>query len=106
MQEALISIVIPAYNAEKFIEETIRSVIAQNYTHWELIIVDDGSTDNQNKLIEKLMLEDERIFLFGQKNKGVSAARNYGYSKAKGDLLAFLDADDVWLADNLFFEIR
>lgn len=101
MKETLVSVIIPAYKAEKYIEETINSVLAQTHVHFELIIVDDGSPDNQSKIIEPLVASDKRIQYIKQENGGVSSARNHGYRLSKGDYLAFLDADDCWLPDNL-----
>jgi glycosyltransferase involved in cell wall biosynthesis len=97
----LVSVVIPAYKAEKYIAETVQSVIAQTYPNWEIIIVDDGSPDNQKEVIQALCAGDSRISYVYQENKGVSVARNLGISRAKGDLIALLDADDFWLPENL-----
>jgi glycosyltransferase involved in cell wall biosynthesis len=96
----LVTVVIPAYKAEAFIAETIQSVIDQTYTNWELIIIDDGSPDNQKKIIEPF-LADPRIQYHYQENAGVSAARNSGMDKSKGEFIAFLDADDMFLPNNL-----
>lgn len=97
----LVSIVVPAYNAEKYIAETIDSVIAQTYTNWELIIVNDGSKDNTLQIIESYSKNDKRISFITKPNTGVSDTRNTGIEKAKGEFIAFLDADDVWLSSNL-----
>lgn len=88
------SIVIPAYNASRFIEETLSSVLEQTFSDYEVIIVNDGSTDNTQQIIENI--KDERIRLSNIPNKGVSHARNYGISQAIGKYVAFLDADDIW----------
>lgn len=90
---ALISVIIPIYNVEKFLDETIQSVLNQSYEEWELILVDDGSADNSVQVAEKY-LGDERISLIRQKNEGVSIARNRGLSLAKGKYIYFLDSDD------------
>jgi glycosyltransferase involved in cell wall biosynthesis len=95
-----VSVIVPAYNAESFITETIESVIAQTLQNWELIIVDDGSTD-KTVFIAEQFCSDARITVIRQKNAGVSAARNAGLLLAKGRYVAFLDADDVWLPENL-----
>jgi glycosyltransferase involved in cell wall biosynthesis len=95
-----ISVVIPAYNASKYLKESVSSVKAQSFRAWELIIVDDGSTDNTAEIAQEF-LSDERIHLIRQTNKGVSAARNAGIKTAKGKYVAFLDADDSFLKDNL-----
>jgi glycosyltransferase involved in cell wall biosynthesis len=95
-----ISIIIPAYNAEKTISETILSVIRQTYSNWELIVIDDGSKDCTSQVIRQYE-KDVRIIYFLQPNGGVSAARNNGIARARGNFIAFLDADDVWLENNL-----
>lgn len=89
-----ISIIIPLYNKEKSICTTIKSIIEQTYTFFELIIVDDGSTDGSYEIAQKF--KDPRIHFFSKLNGGVSSARNYGIQKAKYDHVAFLDADDYW----------
>jgi len=90
---SLVSIVMPAYNAEKYIEEAIQSVLMQTYKHWELIVIDDGSTDNTRSIIDTF--KDKRIHLISQENAGVSAARNRGIDIVKGEYITFLDADDT-----------
>lgn len=99
---ALVTIVMPAYNAQKYIEEAIRSVLMQTYEHWELIVIDDGSTDNTRPLIE--VFKNQRIHLISQENVGVSVARNRGLVVAKGKYITFLDADDVLPKESL--EVR
>ncbi len=89
-----VSIVMPAYNVSTFIAEAIRSVLAQTFTDFELIIVDDGSTDDTNLICKRF--EDPRIRLVSQKNRGLAGARNTGIRIAKGEYVAFLDADDKW----------
>ena len=93
-----VSVIIPTYNREKYISETIKSVLNQTYTNWELIIVDDGSTDNTCKIIKKF---DKKIKYIYQKNAGVQAARNKGFSASRGEYILFLDSDDVLLPHNL-----
>lgn len=102
----LVSVIIPAYKAEKYIEETIRSVLNQTYENVEIIVVNDGSPDNLESIVRKLQLEDDRLKYYKIKNLGVSYARNYGYSKSSGEYLAFLDADDVWLPNNLELKLK
>lgn len=92
----LVSIVIPCYNAEKYIVETIKSVINQTYSNWELIIVNDGSTDSSLNIIKEFAANDNRISFIDKSNSGVSDSRNKGLEKAKGNYIAFLDADDSW----------
>jgi len=95
-----ISIVMPAYNAAKYITESITSILNQSFTRWELIVVNDGATDNTTEIVSSF-LSDSRILLINQSNKGVSAARNAGISIAKGAFITFLDADDAYLPENL-----
>lgn len=92
--KSLISVIMPAYNAEVYITEAIESVLKQSWSNWELLIINDGSTDCTEEVI-KPFLSDKRIQYFKQENKGVSAARNVGLKNMKGDYFCFLDADDV-----------
>lgn len=110
----LVSIIVPVYNAAKYIEETIDSVIEQTYTKWELILVDDCSTDGSYELIkekiakfEHTKVSDEQsiVLLKNAKNSGAAKTRNNGIDAAKGRLIAFLDADDLWHPDKLYNEI-
>lgn len=96
-----VSVIIPLYNKEKAIEKTIRSVLKQSYTDFELIIVDDGSTDGSADIVRKMALADERIIYIYKDNGGVSSARNYGLSKSVGEWIVFIDADDEMLPNNL-----
>lgn len=97
----LVSIIMPSYNTGKYIADSIRSVVNQTYTNWELIIVDDCSTDNTD-LIVKQYLEDERIkYLKNEKNSGAAVSRNYALKEAKGKWIAFLDSDDLWHPEKL-----
>ncbi|WP_374286007.1 glycosyltransferase [Lactococcus sp.] len=89
----LISVVVPVYKVEKYIEECIKSIINQTYTNIEVIIVDDGSPDNSIEVIKDL-LEDKRLRVISQKNQGLSAARNTGIRAASGEFLSFIDSDD------------
>lgn len=88
------SVIIPLFNKEKFIEATLRSVLEQSFTNFEIIVINDGSTDSSAEIIKKFT--DFRIRYFSKENEGVSAARNYGIEKAEGEFIAFLDADDYW----------
>lgn len=106
MRPPLISIIIPAYNSSRFIEGTILSVLNQSYKAFELLIVDDGSTDNQKEIVQRMAEHDNRIQYFYQQNQGVSAARNFGFKKSTGEYVAFLDSDDIWLPDNLRLKIK
>jgi len=102
----LVSVIMPAFNAEFYIYEAIDSVIAQTYNNWELIIVDDGSTDASAKVVKGWMLKDKRIHYYYQENGKQGKARNLGISKSKGKYLAFLDADDLWLPEKLEIQIE
>ncbi len=106
MDKPLVSIIIPAYNAEKFIAESIESVINQTYTNWELLIVDDGSTDNTKAIIKSFCAKDARIQYFWQQNGKQGKARNLALQHALGVYIAFLDADDVWLPQKLDIQLQ
>lgn len=96
----LVSIIMPSYNTARFITETIQSVLAQTYTNWELIIVDDCSKDNTDEVVAAF--DDARIrYLKNAKNSGAAVARNYALREAKGRWIAFLDSDDIWLPEKL-----
>jgi teichuronic acid biosynthesis glycosyltransferase TuaG len=107
MKEALVSVVMPAYNAEKYIEQAIRSVQNQSYSNWELLICDDCSSDNTTHIIKKYQKKDDRIKLFElKKNSGVTIARNTSLENSIGKYIAFLDSDDYWLKDKLSVQIK
>lgn len=91
----MISIIIPAYNVNPYLEETCRSVIAQTYQEWEVLIIDDGSTDATPKIAQEMAARDPRFRVIKQENAGVSAARNTGLRNAQGEFILFLDADDL-----------
>jgi len=96
----LVSIITPTYNCGKYIAETIESVLAQTYTNWEMIIVDDCSTDNTKEIVESY--KDERIKYFcNDKNSGAAISRNKALREANGEWIAFLDSDDLWLPEKL-----
>ena len=98
-----VSIITPVFNSERYIEDTIKSVQAQTFTNWELLITDDCSTDNSVKLIKQFMNNDPRIKLFKlDTNLGSGVARNTSIEAASGDVIAFLDSDDLW--DNNFLD--
>ncbi|MDD3062873.1 MAG: glycosyltransferase [Massilibacteroides sp.] len=90
-----VSVVIPVYNTEAYVEEAVRSIMNQTLSDIEIIIVNDGSTDNSLQVIEKLSKEDKRINIYSQKNKGQSEARNLGIRHAKGEYIYFMDSDDI-----------
>jgi teichuronic acid biosynthesis glycosyltransferase TuaG len=103
----LISIITPLYNAESFITETISSIQKQTYSNWEVLIVDDSSTDLSSQIVEKLGLADSRIhFMRNNVNKGAAFCRNQGTERAKGEYIAFLDADDLWHEEKLEKQLR
>ena len=98
----LVSIITPCFNSEKFISQSIQSVIDQTYTNWEMIIVDDFSNDKTVEIIEKFSKIDNRIQLFKlDKNSGAGVARNFAIQKSSGNFIAFLDADDLWKPEKL-----
>jgi glycosyltransferase involved in cell wall biosynthesis len=103
---SLISVVIPCYNAEKYIAETLSSVLDQTYTAVEIVVVDDGSKDNSASIVKEIALINNNVRLFSKANSGVADSRNVGISQAKGEYIAFLDADDLFLLDNLAHKVR
>lgn len=96
MDDSLVSIITPCYNAEKYLRETIESVLGQSYRNWEMILVDDGSKDKTSEIIKEYSDIDSRIKYYYQNNSGSASARNYGLNNARGRYIALLDADDVW----------
>lgn len=97
----MISIIIPVYNAEQFIAETIDAILCQSYSDFEIIAIDDGSSDSSYEILRKLCTKDERVKVFHQSNAGVSAARNAGLSLAQGEYICFVDSDDIVETDYL-----
>lgn len=95
----------PAYNAARYIEESIITVIAQTYPHWELIVVDDGSTDATHEVVQRMAEQDERIKYVYQPNSKQGAARNNGIRHSNGKYIAFLDADDLWYPNKLELQL-
>lgn len=103
----LVSIITPTFNSEKHISETIKSIQAQTYTNWELLITDDCSTDNTASLINSIRQNDDRIKLFVQeKNQGTGVARIRCFNESKGDIIAFCDSDDIWKKNKLERQIQ
>ena len=106
----LVSIIMPSYNTGRFIEESITSVLAQTYTNWELIIVDDASTDNTDAVVESLKRHCERNeaihYLKNKKNSGAAISRNRALAQAKGKWVAFLDSDDLWAPEKLEKQLK
>ena len=102
LKEELVSVIVPVYNSEAYIEQTINSVKNQSHQNWEMIIVDDVSEDNSTEIIEEYIKKDSRIKLIKLKtNSGPARARNEAIKEAKGRYIAFLDADDLWLPEKL-----
>jgi len=106
MSDQLVSIIMPAYNAEKYIAASIESVIQQTYTYWELLIVDDGSTDQTAAIIKHYTSVDKRIKYFFQENGRQGKAKNLAIANSSGIFIAFLDADDLWLKEKLEVSIH
>ena len=100
---AKVSVIIPTYNRAEYVTHAIDSVLAQTYTDYEIIVVDDGSADNTKDVLLPYM---DRIRYIYQENAGLSAARNTGIKAAKGDWIAFLDSDDEWLPGKLAVQMR
>jgi glycosyltransferase involved in cell wall biosynthesis len=99
---SLVSIIIPAYNGEKFLPRSIGSVLAQTFTDWELIVVDDGSTDGTKKVVEEFIKKDHRIFYYYEENSGGPAKpKNTAWRYVRGEYVAYLDQDDEWLPEKL-----
>lgn len=96
----LVSVVIPAFNSGKFIREAIDSVLAQTYKNYEIIVVDDGSTDNTKEILQPYIKKGQIKYIY-QTNQRQAAARNNGIRRSKGELIAFLDSDDLWLPKKL-----
>ena len=93
MKSSLVSIIVPFYNAENYIKKTIGSVLAQTYQQFDIIVINDGSTDQSSEIIKTMM--DDRIHLVEHENQGVSFSRNKGIAMVKGEFVVFLDADDL-----------
>ena len=100
-----LSIIMPVYNAANTIRIGIKSIIAQSFTNWRLIIIDDGSSDGSSKICDEFSSQDNRILVIHQHNMGASAARNKGLQYANGEYIAFMDADDVLTSSNLYEKI-
>ena len=97
----LISVIVPVYNVEKYLEECLDSIQCQTYKNIEVLLVNDGSTDNSEEICERFCRQDSRFHLINQENKGLSGARNRGMSESKGEFITFVDSDDVIKEDML-----
>ena len=105
MIEGMVSIIMPSWNTGRLIAESIQSVIDQTYPNWELLIVDDCSTDNTDEVVEKF--HDERIRYFhNESNSGAALTRNHALQKARGEWIAFLDSDDLWMPEKLEHQLN
>lgn len=96
-----VSVIIPVYNVEKYLESCLESIKSQTFTDYELILINDGSTDESFAIMRRYAERDARIRIISQSNRGVSAARNLGLSVAEGDYVLFVDSDDTILPDAL-----
>ena len=102
----IVSIITPSYNSEKYLKDCIVSVLNQTFKSWEMLIVDDASSDNSRSVIESYLKKDKRIkAFFLEKNIGPAMARNYAINKASGRYIAFLDSDDMWLPNKLELQL-
>lgn len=97
----MVSIIMPSYNTANFISESIESVMAQTYTNWELIIVDDCSTDDTDDVVKPYLNDSRIIYIKNSKNSGAAVSRNSALREAKGKWIAFLDSDDLWMPEKL-----
>ena len=105
--EIMVSVIMPAYNAEQFVEQAIRSVMEQTIPNWELLVLDDCSRDKTCEIVERLAAEDGRIVLLrNENNQGVAKTRNRGLDQCRGSYVAFLDSDDVWHPEKLETQIE
>ncbi len=100
-----ISVIVPVYNTAKYLDDCVKSVLSQTFKDFELILVDDGSTDGSGIICDKYSCIDTRVITIHKKNEGVSAARNLGITLAKGNWLIFLDADDLWSDNEALFKL-
>ena len=101
-----VSIIIPVYNCERYLDRCVESVLQQTYRNIELILVDDGSTDDSVERLREIMQEDDRIILLQQVNAGAGAARNRGFAHSRGEYVIFLDSDDLWMPDKLEKQLK
>lgn len=104
--QPLVSIIMPSYNSSSTIRESILSILAQSYNHWELLITDDNSSDNTIEIVRQFSMDDARIkFYINNENYGAGYARNNSINHSSGKYIAFLDSDDLWLPDKLFKQV-
>ena len=106
MKEALVSVVVPAYNAEEYLARTLCSVVEQTHQNFEIIVVDDGSTDETNLVATSFNSSSAKVHVISVPNGGVASARNLGLQAARGEFVAFLDADDIWHPRKLELQVK
>ena len=106
MGDSLVSIIMPAYNAENYIADSVKSVLAQTHANWELIVVNDGSTDRTAAVVQEFVRSDTRIKCIFQENGRLGKARNTGIRNSSGSLIAFLDSDDLWIETKLEMQLK
>ena len=102
----MISVIVPVYNTAKYLDKCIQSILSQTYTDFELLLIDDGSTDSSGVICDRYADQDSRVRVFHKDNGGVSSARNMGLDNAKGEYLIFLDADDYWFEDTALEQLH
>ena len=102
----LVSIIMPSYNTAEYIAESIQSVLSQSYIDWEIIVVDDCSTDNTDEVVKPYLSDERIIYLKNEMNSGAAVSRNRALREAKGKWIAFLDSDDLWTPDKLSKQIN
>ncbi len=102
----LVSVIVPAYNAENFIERTLNSILNQTYKNLEVLVVDDGSQDRTAEIVKSFVEKDSRVILLNQKNAGVAAARNLAIEKSRGEYIAPIDADDIWYPQKIEKQVQ
>lgn len=102
----MVSVIMPAYNGARYIAESIRSVLDQTHANFELLVVDDGSTDGTGEIVRAIQATDERVKYAFQENRGQAHARNTAIKSARGELLAFLDQDDLWMKEKLELQVE
>ena len=100
----MISVIVPVYNSEKRLHKCIDSILGQTYTNFELLLINDGSTDTSGDICEEFAEKDERIKVFHKKNGGASSARNIGIDNAKGEYICFVDSDD-YVSDDIYLHL-
>jgi len=105
-QSPLVSVIVPAYNADTFIERTLNSILTQTYINIEVLVVDDGSQDRTAEIVKSFVEKDSRVILLKQKNAGVAAARNLAIQKSRGEYIAPIDADDIWHPQKLEKQVQ